>query len=241
MNIAGKTILITGANRGIGRALVAEALQRGAKRIYAATRGPAEIQDERVTPLLLDVTKPEQIEAAAAAVESLDLLVNNAGVAIYDDLTNSDVVRQHLNVNVLGVLDVTNAFLPLLKRSRGAIVNHISLAGLAPLPMVPSYSISKAAALNLTQGLRMLLAGHGVSVHSVILGPIDTEMSRDFPVPKIAPAAAAKAIFDGVAIGEADIFPDPASQSISEGWRNGVGKALEGQFAAFVSPATAAA
>src|ERR1700735_110656 len=101
MNVANKTILITGANRGIGRALVEEALARGAKRVYAGTRGAAlQIADERVTPLSLDVTNVAQIERAAEAVGTLDVLVNNAGVAIYDDLSSLDTIEQHLAVNL---------------------------------------------------------------------------------------------------------------------------------------------
>jgi NAD(P)-dependent dehydrogenase (short-subunit alcohol dehydrogenase family) len=184
MNIAEKTILITGANRGIGQALVNEALRRGAKRVYAGTRGTLSIVDERVTPLTLDVTNVAQISQAAVAVDTLDLLVNNAGVAIYDDLSNLDVIEQHMAVNFLGVLKVTHAFLPLLKRSKGAIVNNLSLAALAALPVIPAYSLSKAAAFSLTQSLRARLAGQGVTVHAVVLGPIDTEMSRGLTVPK---------------------------------------------------------
>src|SRR5208283_2635582 len=121
MNIANKTVLITGANRGIGRALVSEALNRGAKRVYAGTRGTLQITDERVTPLTLDVTNIAQIQRAAGQVGSLDLLMNNAGVGIYDDLTNLDAIEHHLAVNLFGVLKVTRAFLPHLRRSKGAI------------------------------------------------------------------------------------------------------------------------
>ncbi len=234
MNITNKAILITGANRGIGRALLDEALRRGAKRVYAATRSPLQHSDKRVTPLTLDVTSASQIQRAANEVDSLDLLINNAGVAIYDDLSNLDVIEQHLAVNFLGVLRVTHAFLPQLKRSKGAIVNNLSLAGLAALPVIPSYSISKAAAFNLTQSLRALLASQGVTVHAVVLGPVDTEMNRGFNIPKASPESAAQGIFAGLENGEEDIFPDPASQSIAEGWRTGAVKALEHQFAAFV-------
>jgi NAD(P)-dependent dehydrogenase (short-subunit alcohol dehydrogenase family) len=234
MNIANKTVLITGANRGIGRALVDEALRRGAKRVYAGTRGALQIDDERVMPLTLDVTNASQIHRAVDEVRSLDVLINNAGVAIYDDLSNVEVIEQHLAVNSLGLLKVTNAFLPLLKRSKGAIVNNLSLAGLAPLPVIPAYSLSKAAAFNMTQALRALLAGEGVTVHAVILGPIDTDMNRGFNIPKASTESAALGIFDGLEKGEEEIFPDPASQSIAEGWRNGALKALERQFAAFV-------
>jgi NAD(P)-dependent dehydrogenase (short-subunit alcohol dehydrogenase family) len=239
MKIENKTILITGANRGIGRALLDEALRRGAKRVYAATRSPLRHPDKRVTPLTLDVTNVSQIQQAANEVDTLDVLINNAGVAIYDDLSNIDVIEQHLAVNFFGLLRVTHAFLPQLKRSKGAIVNNLSLAGLAALPVIPAYSVSKAAAFNLTQSLRALLASQGVTVHAVVLGPIDTDMNRGFNIPKASPESAAQGIFGGLENGEEDIFPDPASQSISEGWRAGVAKALERQFSAFVPQSTA--
>lgn len=240
MNIAGKTILITGANRGIGRAVVHEALRRGAKRVYAATRsGEIDIADPRVTPLTLDVTNPVQIRQAADQVESLDILVNNAGIAIYDNLGDLEVVQRHLDVNLFGVLRVTQAFLPQLERANGAVLNHLSIVALASLPIISGYSLSKAGALNMTQSLRAQLSRQGVGVHAVLLGPIDTDMNRGLDIPKASTASAAQNIFDGLERGEEDIFPDPTSQSIAEGWRNGVAKALEHQFAPFV-PANAA-
>ena len=234
MTMTNKTVLITGANRGIGRALLDEALRRGAKRVYAGTRTTLHHPDTRVTPLTLDVTSNAQIQQAVAEVDALDVLVNNAGVAIYDDLSNLDVIEQHLAVNFLGMLKVTHAFLPLLRRSKGAIVNNLSLVALAALPVLPAYSISKAAAFNMTQSLRALLAVQGVTVHAVVLGPIDTDMNRGFEIPKASPESAARGIFDGLEKGEEDIFPDPASLSMAEGWRTGAVKALERQFAGFV-------
>ena len=239
MNIAQKSVLITGANRGIGRALVAEALRRGAKRVYAGTRGALDIADERVTPLGLDVTSPEQIEQAVRQVGSLDVLINNAGIAIYDDLSQPEVIEQHLAVNLFGPLNVTRAFLPLLKRSKGAIVNNVSTVALAALPVDSGYSISKAAAFSMTQSLRALLAGQGVTVHAILTGPVDTDMNRGFDIPKASTAFAAAAIFDGLEKGEEEIFPDPMSQSIADGWRNGVAKAMERQVAAFVPQSVA--
>jgi NAD(P)-dependent dehydrogenase (short-subunit alcohol dehydrogenase family) len=234
MKIADKTILITGASRGIGRALLDAALRRGAKRVYAGTRGPLSHADARVTAVKLDVTSAEDIQRAVASIGSLDVLVNNAGIAPYDDLSNPEVLERTFAVNLFGVLNVTRAFLPLLKRSRGAVVNHLSMVALAALPLIPAYSISKAAALNLTQSLRALLAGDGVRVHGVVLGPVDTDMNRAFDIPKATTESAARGIFDGLERGEEDIFPDPASQSVADGWRNGAAKALERQFAAFV-------
>jgi len=240
MNIEDKTVLVTGANRGIGQALVEEALARGAKRVYAGTRQPLNHADERVTPLLLDVTDAAQIEAAVEAVESLDILINNAGVALYDDLSDRATIDRHLAVNLFGTYAVTQAFLPLLTQSRGAIVNGLSLAALASLPIIPAYSISKAASFSLSQSLRALLAGQAVSVHSVMTGPTDTEMSRGLDVPKASPESVARAIFDGVENGEEDIFPDPMSQSMAESCRRGAAKAMERQNASLVAAEPAA-
>jgi NAD(P)-dependent dehydrogenase (short-subunit alcohol dehydrogenase family) len=211
MNIDKKTVLITGASRGIGQALVSEALRRGATRVYAGTRGPLQHPDKRVTALMLDVTSVSQIQEAVDRVDTLDVLINNAGIALYDDLSNLEVIEQQLAVNLVGLLKVTHAFLPLLKRSQGSIVNNVSLAGLAPLPVIPSYSISKAAAFNATQSLRALLAGQGVAVHAVILGPVDTDMNRGFDIPKASPAAAARGIFDGLERTEQSCRPSNSS------------------------------
>ena len=241
MSINGKTVLVTGANRGIGQALVTEALARGARQVYAGTRGALAHPDPRVTPLTLDVTDAAQIQAAAASVESLDILINNAGIALYDDLSERAVLEQHLAVNFYGTYGVTQAFLPLLTSSRGAIVNNVSTMAVAPFPFTPAYAISKAAAFNLTQSLRALLAGRGVRVHAVLTGPTDTDMTRGFDVPKASPESVARAIFDGVDHGEEDIFPDPASQSLAECWRGGAVKALERENAAFVAADPAAA
>jgi NAD(P)-dependent dehydrogenase (short-subunit alcohol dehydrogenase family) len=235
MSIADKTILVTGANRGIGQALVAEALARGARRVYAGTRQPLAHPDQRVTPVTLDVTDAAQARTAAATIASLDILINNAGVALYDDLTDPAALERHLAVNLFGTYGVTRAFLPLLVSSRGAIVNNLSMMAVAPLPVTPAYSVSKAAALSLTQSMRALLAGQGVTVHAVLTGPTDTDMTRGFDIPKSSPEAVARAIFDGVERGEEDIFPDPMSQSMADGWRGGAAKSLERQFAALAA------
>jgi NAD(P)-dependent dehydrogenase (short-subunit alcohol dehydrogenase family) len=158
----------------------------------------------------LDVTNAAQIQAAVESVESLDFLVNNAGVALYDDLSDRTALEQSLAVNLFGTYSVTQAFLPLLTRSRGAIVNNVSMMAFAPLPITPAYAISKAAAFNMTQSLRALLAGKGVRVHAILTGPTDTDMSRG--------------------------FPDPLSESLAQWWHGGVAKALEHQYAALVNP-----
>jgi NAD(P)-dependent dehydrogenase (short-subunit alcohol dehydrogenase family) len=210
-------------------------LRRGAKRVYAGTRQPLAHSDVRVTALTLDVTNAVQIQGAVERVASLDILINNAGVALYDDLSDRAALERHLAVNLFGTYGVTQAFLALVTRSRGAIVNVLSMAALASLPIIPAYSISKAATFSLSQSVRSLLAGQGVRVHAVLAGPVDTDMSRGLDVPKASPESVARAIFDGVEKDEEDIFPDPMSDSLAESWRSGAVKALEHQFAALVN------
>ena len=232
MTIKDKTILVTGANRGIGQALAAEALARGAGRVYAGTRQPLPSTDSRVTPLRLDVTSTAQVQAAAGQVEALDMLINNAGIAVPDDLTDPAALECHLAVNLFGTYAVTQAFLPAVTRSRGAIVNILSVNALAPMPFViPAYSVSKAAAFSLTQSLRARVAGQGVRVHAVMPGPVDTDMLRGVDIPKASPESVARAILDAVERGEEEIFPDPASAHLSAGWGESAAKLLERQLA----------
>lgn len=230
-----RSVLITGANRGIGQALVEEALRRGVQRVYAGTRVPLTHADERVTYVDLDVTDQAQIVAAAKTVDSLDLLINNAGLATYDDLGDRALLEQHLAVNLFGPHAVASAFLPQLLEAKGAIVNVLSVAAIASIPIVPAYSISKAAAFSLTQSQRALLAPRGVRVHAVLTGPTDTDMSRGLEVPKAPPESVARAIFDGIAEGAEDIFPDPMSAALAPSWAAGPAKELERQNAALLS------
>jgi NAD(P)-dependent dehydrogenase (short-subunit alcohol dehydrogenase family) len=241
MTIEGRSILVTGANRGLGQALVDEALRRGATRVYAGTRRPFAHPDERVTPLTLDVTDATQVQRAAEKVGSLDILFNNAGVAVPDELSDRAALERHLAVNLFGTWGMTEAFLPLLTRTSGAIVNVVSVAAIAAVPVLPAYSISKAALFSLSQSLRALLAGRSVNVHAVIAGPIDTDMVRGLDIPKTAPESVARGIFDGVERGDEEIFPDPMSETIAESWRSGVAKALERQNAALLAAEPVAA
>ena len=233
MNIENKTILITGANRGIGRALIDESFKRGAKRVYAGSRQSFIHSDERVTPEILDVTKAEQIVGVVERIENLDILVNNAGVDLHDDLSDRAGIERHLAVNLFGAHSVIQAFLPLLVRSHGAIVNVLSLSALAAVPFSPAYSISKAAAFSMTQSLRALWTGRGVKVHAVFPGPVDTDMTRSLDIPKASTESVALAILDGLEREDEDIFPDPMSGGIAATWHSGVSKVLERQFSAY--------
>lgn len=191
-------------------------------------------------PVALDVTDAAQIHRAVDTVGTLDVLVNNAGIALYDDLSDPSVLQRHLAVNLFGTLAVTRAFVPMLIRSHGAIINNLSVNALAPLPLIPAYSISKAAGFNLTQSLRAFLTPKGVRVHAVLTGPVDTDMTQGLDIPKATPQSVAAAVFDGVEHGEEDIFPDPMSQSIAQSWRGGATKSLERQYADLFAQAGAA-
>ena len=232
--ITGKTVLVTGANRGLGRALVDEALTRGASRVYAASRRPIAHPNDRVTSVIMDVTDWTQIRQAAESVESLDILLNNADISLPDDLSSRTAFEQHFDVNVYGPLMVTQALLPSLTQTRGRIVNVVSIGAFAAVPVLPAYSASKAAAFSVTQSLRALLAGRGVKVHAVMPGPIDTEMIRDLPIPKTPPQLVAQAILDGVENGDEEIFPDPLSGMFAESWPTGPVKEFERQNATLV-------
>jgi NAD(P)-dependent dehydrogenase (short-subunit alcohol dehydrogenase family) len=228
-------ILITGANRGLGAALVEEALKRGVARVYAATRQPYTHADPRVTNLVLDITNEAQVQAAAQQVHELDILINNAGYAGYDDLTDRAALERHLAVNLYGPFTMVNAFLPALTRSKHPIIlNVLSTAALAALPIIPSYAISKAAAFSFSQSLRARLHGR-VKVAIAFPGPIDTEMSSTLNAPKASPQSVAAALLDGLHNGDEEIFPDPSSSPLATPWRDGALKAMEREFAKFAS------
>ena len=183
MAIAGKTVLVTGASRGIGRALVEEALARGAARVYAWT-APAAGVPRRAR----HATDPGRHQSGAGAGGRRPGRVaghphQQRRVFLFDDLSDRASLEDHLAVNLYGTYDVTQAFLPALTRSGGAIVTIGSVAALAPIPLTPAYSLSKAAAFNLAQSLRILLARQGVRVHAVLSGPVDPTWSGTWTSP----------------------------------------------------------
>src|SRR6266849_10981011 len=179
--IEGAVALVTGANRGIGRALTEALLARGVKKVYATARNPEALRalsDERVVSLRLDVTDADQIRAAGDAAADVELVFNNAGVAIAGGIADSTVVdqaRREMEVNYFGPLQLVQRLAPSLARNGGgAIVNIGSAAGLTNVPFLPTYSASKAALHSLTQAARILLGAQGTSVFGVYAGPVDT-------------------------------------------------------------------
>jgi NAD(P)-dependent dehydrogenase (short-subunit alcohol dehydrogenase family) len=220
MTITNSIAFVTGANRGIGSALVDALLAAGAARVYAAARQPISHTDARVIPITLDVTDAAAITAAAARAGDVTLLINNAGALEGGDVfaAGADALERQLAVNALAPLRLAAAFAPALRRSRGAIVNILSVVAWAPMPGLASYSASKAAAASLTGSLRATLAADGVRVHAVYPGPVDTDMAAGIDLPKTSPADVARAVLAGVAAGDAEIFPDDFARQIAAGW-----------------------
>lgn len=238
MKIAKSAVLVTGANRGIGRSLVEALLKAGAGRVYASARDKqalaevAALDRERVVALQLDVTSEQSIAEAAKRSPDVTLVVNNAGVlASYNLLTSSkDQLAQDFAVNFYGVLAVTKAYLPALERAQGgAIANLLTVVSLASRPVIGGYSAAKAAAFSMTQALRAELKPKNIAVHSIIPGAVDTDMIRAFPIPKTSPDTVASAIVDGIDRGEEDIATDPMARDVFERWQRDP-KALERYF-----------
>ena len=224
MQIAGQTVVVTGANRGLGRSLVEALLDRGASKVYAAARNPAAVLDDpRVVALALDLLDRETIAAAARHAGDATVLINNASTAAFAAPLDADpaTVRNEMQVNYGGTFDVIRAFVPVLERNGGgAIVNLLSLLSLASAPPMAGYSASKAAAHSLTQALRPVLAAKNISVHGVYPAGIDTDMLAGIEAPKTAPRQVAEGVLDGLAAGVEDIFPDPNATAMAATWRS---------------------
>jgi NAD(P)-dependent dehydrogenase (short-subunit alcohol dehydrogenase family) len=243
--IAGTVALVTGANRGIGRALVDALLARGARKVYATARNPESLRtlgDKRVIPFQLDVTEADQVRAAATAASDVELVFNNAGVAFATGIGDSAMLQQarhEMEVNYFGPLQLVHRLAATLARNGGgAVVNIGSAAGLTNLPFVPTYSASKAALHSLTQAARFLLGAQGTAVFGVYAGPVDTDMSRGFEFPKASARDVAFAILDGIEAGQEDIFPDPFAADFGRRFESSP-KASERQMAALAAPPAA--
>jgi NAD(P)-dependent dehydrogenase (short-subunit alcohol dehydrogenase family) len=218
MKIAGSVALVTGADRGLGRAFARELVRRGGARVYGAARNPAAVTEPGVSPIALDITDPERVARVANECGDVTLLVNNAGVMKASPFIGSpslDAARLEMEVNYFGTLTMCRAFAPVLAAAAGgAIVNMLSVTSFFTSPLDPSYSASKAAELSLTNGVRMELSRQGTLVVAVHAGFIDTDMAAGIDAPKISPESVAQQTFDAVEAGEIEVLTDERSKSI---------------------------
>ena len=219
MRIEDSVVLVTGAARGLGRAFVAELAARGAKTIYAAARNPARVEGPGI-PVELDITRPDQVAAAAARCSDVNLLVNNAGVMTsspFLEAPSIDGARLEIETNYLGTLAMCRAFAPVLAANGGgAMVNMLSVTSFFTNPDNGSYGASKAAEWSLTNGVRIELARQGTLVVGVHAGFIDTEMVAELArgLPKDDPADVARQIFDAVEAGQVEVLADRRTERI---------------------------
>ena len=224
LSIANSVVFVTGANRGIGKALVREALNRNARKVYAAARSLEKLADvmamapKRIVPVVLDVTDAKQVNMATVA-QDVQILINNAGIANYTAIiaaTDTQPARQEMEVNYFGLMNMTRAFAPILKKNGGgALVNISSVAGLVGIPSFGTYAATKAAVHSLTQSVRGELKAQGTFVAAVYPGPIDTDMSAGVDMEKFSPKDTAKKIFDGIEARSEEIYPDPVSEDLA--------------------------
>ena len=223
MQIAGSVVLITGANRGIGRAFVAGFAAAGAGKIYAAARDPTTITDPHVQPVRLDITDPTQVAAVAAACGDVNMLINNAGVATFSpflEALDMTPARLEMETNYFGTLAMCRAFAPVLARQGGgALVNILSAASWSTLAQLGSYSASKRALLALTLGVRIELRIQGTLVVAVHPGWVDTDMTAHLTAEKTSPELVVATTLAGIEAGEEEIVPTRGAARIKAALR----------------------
>jgi len=225
MNLENKTVFVTGANRGIGKALVESLLKKGVRKVYAGARDSSSLpnfEDDRVTPVKLDITDKDQIDKVSKAAEDTEILINNAGVAAFTDFLEGplELIERDMNTNYYGTLNMIRSFVPVLQTKKdAAIVNVVTIGAFVNFPMLGGYCASKSALFSMSQGLRMQLAPQGINVHTVNPGPIDTDMAKDFDTEKTSPEVTAQNIVDELSAGTADIFPDPGGKGMFDVWK----------------------
>lgn len=242
--ISNSVALVTGANRGIGKAIVEALLSRGAAKVYAAVRNPSSADElvqqygNKVVPIEFDLTQPETIAAAAKAASDVTLVVNNAGVLrnatpLSEDAL--DALEFEMNVNVYGLIRVAQTFAPILKQNGGGgFVQLNSVVSLKNFPGIATYSASKAASYSITQALKSLLSNDGIQVVSVHPGPIATDMAREGGFDEMAepPSLVADAIVDALSAGTFHVFPDSMAKQIGGAYGSFAASVVEAESAA---------
>jgi len=226
MKLQNATVLITGANRGLGLAFAREALARGARKVYAAARKPESVTLPGVVPLKLDVTNPADVAAAAAAAGDVTVLINNAGIASFGGFLAADAAasaQAMLETNFFGPMRLGQAFAPILKANGGgAILNVLSVASWISTPLLGTYAATKAAAWSMTNGMRLELEEQGTQVLGLHAGFIDTDMTQGIEMPKSTPEAIVKAALDGLEAGAREVLSDEISRMVHQGLVGGV-------------------
>lgn len=221
MNIQDATVLVTGANRGLGAEFARQALARGAKKVYAAARDPETVKLGGVVPVRLDVTDAAAVAALAASLGDVDLVINNAGVASTGgimDANSAGSLRWMLETNVFGILHTSQAFAPVLERNGGgAFVNVLSVASWKSNPVLAAYAVTKAAAWNLSNGLRDALRTQGTQVLGVHVGLIDTDLARGFDLPKLTPGTVVERTFAALEAGASEVLVDEITRAVKAG------------------------
>ena len=210
MQISGSTALITGASRGLGRQFARQLIDRGAK-VYATARDPRQVDVAGAVALRLDITDPASVAAAAAAAADVSLLVNNAGISLYQDLVTGDLdkIRAELETGFYGTLSVVRAFAPVLAANGGgAILNVLSRMSWLSYPGANSYAVAKAAAWSLTNGIRLELAGQGTLVTGLLMSATDTDMMAGWDIPKNDPADVVRQALDGIEADALEVVAD---------------------------------
>ncbi|MGY6648278.1 SDR family NAD(P)-dependent oxidoreductase [Wenyingzhuangia sp. IMCC45574] len=242
LKLEGKTAFVSGANRGIGKAITEELLNNGIEKLYAGARNTTTLAPlvatygAKVIPVELDVTSKASIEKATSAIDTLDILVNNAGVfsigKVFSDEAETSL-EENFNVNVWGVLHLSKALISLLKKEEEtAIVNISSVAGLANMPMCATYSVSKAAVHSITQAMRGELVDTNTLVMGVYPGPIDTDMAADLEMPKGNTKDLAVDVVNGLMNGSEDVYPDAMAKEVGSTYAENP-KAIEQSFGTF--------
>ena len=224
MRIEGKTALVTGASRGLGRHLASQLRDRGAI-VYAAARNPQTVDLPGVTPVALDVTDPASVAAAAAATSGVSILVNNAGSSTGASLLTGDLpdIRLEMDTHFFGTLAVTRAFAPQLSgHDQSAVLNVLSVLSWISIPRSGAYCAAKSAEWSLTNALRVELARQGTRVTSLHVGYMDTDMARNVDAPKADPADIARMALDGIEAGDTEIVADEISKQVLAGLSAGV-------------------
>ncbi|BEP62240.1 SDR family oxidoreductase [Variovorax sp. V213] len=221
MKLENATVLVTGANRGIGLAFARAALARGARKVYAGARDPANVTLAGVEPIRLDVTRPDEIAAAARHCGDVTLLINNAGIATLGAFIAEDSVeaaRDQFETNFFGPLRMALAFAPVLaSHGGGAILNVLSLASWITAPRLATYAATKSAAWSLTNSLRHELRAQGTQVLGLHMGFVDTDMARGNDQPKSSPEEVVRCSLDALEAGAEEVLADEITRQVKLG------------------------